>query len=212
MAILSFFLWCSLFRLPLSCNKTSGGDNVAWVGVELLHRSSQLGITQRRADWFIRWSREVGSATHINTTRFEEGLGRIMYVVGALEYERPFFVPLNRFLFLLPRGSTRRVPANVSCPLRYLAQQVAEGRHHSSAADYEFIHSAPRVDAQASEGRAVVGCWLPFVGPNGALDTSRSPWFSVEVTKENCSRAYERSDTSSLLISSLEALAVLLVL
>ena len=72
-AIMSFFLWCSLFRLPFSWNKTSG-DTVA---------RSQLGITQRRADWFVRWSLETASATYINLTRFEEGLGCMMYVAGA---------------------------------------------------------------------------------------------------------------------------------
>ena len=57
---------------------------------ELLHRSDKLGISQRRAEWFTRWTREVAQAGHINISNFEEGLGRVMYVVAALEYERPF--------------------------------------------------------------------------------------------------------------------------
>ena len=33
---------------------------------------------------------------------FEEGLDRVMFVVGALEHERPFLGPLYRFMTLHP--------------------------------------------------------------------------------------------------------------
>ena len=42
------------------------------------------------ASGFFRWTREVADSDHVQMTNFEEGLGRVMYVVGALEYERPF--------------------------------------------------------------------------------------------------------------------------
>ena len=83
-------------------------------GFELLLRSRKLGISQRRVEWFTRWTREVVQAGHINISTFEEGLGRVMYVAGALEYERPFLAPLYKFMSLHPRGSVRKVPAYVS--------------------------------------------------------------------------------------------------
>ena len=43
-----------------------------------------------------KWSREVAAALLVNMASFEEGLGRVMYVVSALEYERPFLAPLYR--------------------------------------------------------------------------------------------------------------------
>ena len=58
-----------------------------------------LGFTQRRADWLTKWSREVAAAAPVvNMASFEEGLGRVMYVVSALECERPFLAPLYRFM------------------------------------------------------------------------------------------------------------------
>ena len=33
---------CATCRVPLSCNKTAGGDTVVWIGFELLRRSYQL--------------------------------------------------------------------------------------------------------------------------------------------------------------------------
>ena len=53
-ALMTFFIICSIVGVPLSWNKTSGGETVTWVGFELLHRTRQLGISQRRADWFRR--------------------------------------------------------------------------------------------------------------------------------------------------------------
>ena len=61
---------------------------------ELLHRSFQLGISQRRAEWLTRWTREVSNSDFVNMTAFEQGLGGVMYVVSALEYERLFLAPL----------------------------------------------------------------------------------------------------------------------
>ena len=92
-ALMAFFVLCAVSGAPLSWNKTAGGDTVSWVGFELLLRSHKLGISQRRAEWFTRWTREVAQAGHINISTFEEGLGRVMYVAGALEYERPFLAP-----------------------------------------------------------------------------------------------------------------------
>ena len=65
----------------LSWNKTAGGDAATWVGFELLHGSHQLGVSQRWAEWFVRWTKEVAHTTWINMSSFEEGLGRIMYWV-----------------------------------------------------------------------------------------------------------------------------------
>ena len=148
-ALLLFFVLCDTCRVPLSWAKTAGCETVAWVGLELLHSSSCLGISQRRADWFVKWSLEI-AYTYVNMSRFEEGLGRIMFVAGAQEYEKPFLGPLYRFLSLHPRGSIRRIRAYVTFILRYLARQISHTRHFPCATSITPIEQAPRVDAQAS--------------------------------------------------------------
>ena len=50
-----------------------------------IHQSRHLGISQRRAEWFVKWAREIAATETVHMARFEEGLGRIMCVVGALE-------------------------------------------------------------------------------------------------------------------------------
>ena len=78
-----FLILCSVVGAPLSWHKTSGGDTVVWVGFEHLHRTRLLGISLRRAEWFTKWARETADSEHIHMARFEEGLGRIMFVAGA---------------------------------------------------------------------------------------------------------------------------------
>ena len=117
-ALVVFFVLCSSIGVPLSWAKTAGGDTVTWVGFELLHQSRHLGVSQRRAEWFVKWA----AAETVHMSRFEEGLGRIMYVVGALELERPtasahFSTQSSRiraFLLTLTRSPSRR---NQTLPL-----------------------------------------------------------------------------------------------
>ena len=136
----------------------------------------------------------------------------MMYVVGALEYERPFLGPLYRFLILHPRGSVRKVPGFVKFILRFLAAQVEKTRHHSCAVELRPALGAPRVDAQASYTRAGVGGWLPTADTDGTMQKWLSPWHSLEIDKEHFPWVYEKDDRPALVIASLEALAILLAL
>ena len=208
-ALFLFFLLCSVAGVPLSWKKASGGDLVSWAGFELSHRSFQLGISARRADWFTRWSQDVANKRVVHMARFEEGLGRIMHVAGALEFERSFLAPLYKFLSMHPRSSTRRVPGYVAFFLQYLSREVQAKRHCECA----FVHwessLAPRVDAQASEVRTGLGGWLP-TEVDGKIDTWSSPWFSLEITRADFPWVDEKGDSPSRIISTLEAVAVLL--
>ena len=170
-----------------------------WDLIELLHRSHKIGLTERRAQWFQKWTRVVKDAGYVHMSSFEEGLGRVMYVAGALEYERPFVSPLYRFVTLHPRGSIRRLPSYVIFILRYSAQLTT--------ANY-----APRVDAQASEGRTGVGGWCQELDVNRVPDPSRSLWFSVEIDRKAFPWIYCKGDRASRVIAMLESLAVLLAL
>ena len=210
--LIVFFVLCAVSGVPLSWNKTAGGDVVAWVGFELLHRSHKVGLTLRRAEWFVRWTREVAGSRTVNMSNFEEGLGRVMYVAGALEYERPFLAPLFMFLSLHPRGSARTVPAHVTFFLNILATQMEECRHTSCVEVLLSSTSAPQVDAQPSETRTGIGGWLPTLRADGTIDTKASLWFSLEIREEDFPWIFEKSGKPALVISTLETLAVLVAL
>ena len=94
-------------------------------------------------------------------SRFEEGLGRIVFVAGASEFERPFLGPLYKFLTIHPRGSVRRLSPYVAFLLRYLAHQAERSRHYPCASELVSSEVAPRVDAQAKNWNRRL---LPSVG------------------------------------------------
>ena len=205
-ALLSFFVLCSVTGVPLSWHKTSGGDTIVWVDFELLHRTHHLGISERRAVWFTKWARETASSSFVHMARFEEGLGRIMYFVEALELERPFLGPLYKFMTIHPRNAVRRVPPFVSFLLTYLAEKVSRTRHYSCATERV---TAARVDAPASDTRTGIGGWYPRSREDGRLDLKTSPRFSLEILEDEWPWVFAKSRKPSLVISTLEALAVL---
>ena len=155
--LLLFFVLCAVIGVPLSWHKTCGGDTLVWVGFELPLRSRCVGISARRAEWFTCWAETVASSTTIHMGTFEEGLGRIMFVAGALEHERPFLAPLYKFLTMHPRNSVRRVPPYVSFILRYLGREVSLKRHYECGTRISSAEGTPRVDAQASDTRTGIG-------------------------------------------------------
>ena len=133
-----------------------------------------------------------------------------MYVAGALEYERPFLSPLYSFLSLHPRGAVRQVPAYVKNFLRYLSRQVSLPHHCNCAMMMHPWDTAPRVDAQASQDRTGIGGWAPELDEEGRPDPWRSPGCSHEITKAEWPWIFERSDKPARVISTIEALAVLM--
>ena len=59
------------------------------------------------AAWFVKWTRTTAEQETVHMAKFEEGLGRVMFVTGALEHERPFVAPLYKFMISHPRHMCR---------------------------------------------------------------------------------------------------------
>ena len=157
--LLLFFVLCAVVGVPLSWHKTCRGDTLVWVGFEILLRSRSVGISSRRVEWFVRWAEKVADSRTVHVSSFEEGLGRIMFVAGALEHERPFLAPLT----MHPRNAVRRVPPYVAFILRYLAGEISKKRHYKCGSRITTADCTPRVDAQTSDTRAGIGGWFVFV-------------------------------------------------
>ena len=68
------------------------------------------------------------------------------------------------------------------------------------------------MDAQASATRTGIGGWYPARNNKGELDPWCSDWFSLEISKEDFPWIFEKGDKPSLVISTLEALAILISL
>ena len=129
-----------------------------------------------------------GNGCNFNSTHEDfRGGTRSHHVAGALEHKRPFLGQV-------------------------LARSIAKNRHYDCNKFLERSRVAPRVDAQASSTRTGIGGWFPHLNTNGEVDRWMSPWFSLEITREKFPCVYECGNKPALLISTLEALAVLIAL
>ena len=183
--------------MPLSWNKTVSGDTVAWMGFELLQARD---IPNR--------SRLV----HQMDTRYSQSGFRHEPLRGG---------PRSDHVRCRGPGVREALPrASLSFHC------TAPARVHQTCATVRFLFLsyrsrlviflaqliAPRVDAQASSERTGKGGWLPDLGEDGKPRTATSLSFSHEIKQYELPWVFERGGKSSLLISSLEALAVVVAL
>ena len=68
------------------------------------------------------------------------------------------------------------------------------------------------MDAQASDVRAGIGGWVPTRGSDGVISVWDSSWFSMEVAQKDFPWVCERGNKPSLVISTIEALAIVVAL
>ena len=89
---------------------------------------------------------------------------------------------------------------------------MTRSRHCSCSESSVSTAEAPRVDAQASAARTGIGGWFPRRDESGAINLSKSPWFSLEITEDEWPWVFAKGRKAALVISTLEALAVLIAL
>ena len=131
-------------------------------------RCSHLGwiraapqLLPTRADWFVKCTRTTAEQKTVQIASFEEGLGRVMHIAGALEHERPFLAPLYKYITIHPRRSVQVVPSYVSFFLRFQASQVEEAPLLRSADLPRFRSTPGRCTGVGGQD----GCW--WLAPGG---------------------------------------------
>ena len=196
--LLLFFVLCAVVGVPLTWHKTCGGDTLVWVGFEILLRS-------RRAEWFVRWALKVADSPTVHMSTFEE-LGRVMFVAGPLEHERPFLAPLYKFLTMHPRNAVRRVPLYVSFMFEVLGWRDIKDE------TLQVRNKVSHVGMFTTRRSTGIGGWFPVRDRDGSLCPWLSPWFSLEITRGDFPWIFEKGDRPSRTISTLEALAMVVAL
>ena len=78
--------------------------------------------------------------------------------------------------------------------------------------NYEQIRWLHELDAQASAERTGIGGWFPRRDGSGNLNTMSSQWFSMEIREEDWPWVFSKGSKPARVISTLEALAVLIAL
>ncbi len=209
--IVAVLLFWVLLGVPISWHKIQGGDSISWIGYEVNLRELALGISAGRALWAVNWLRRMARDGLADIDDLRRGIGRLSFVVGALEWERPFMAPLYAFVALHPAGGHRHLPIYVRLVLNFLAQRIGRRRSYPSAETRRRRQDAFRVDASARGDKIGVGGWYPVRDEAGIISTRCSPWFAVELDRSSAPWAYSRGHPYRT-IAALEAVAALLAI
>ncbi len=200
-----------ILGVPLAWRKSQGGEVIRWIGYEVGLRHLTLGVTERRAAWCVDYLLRLARDGRAEMSWMRSGLGRLCFVAGAFEWERPFLAPLCLFLSRQPKHGVRTLPLFVRLVSSYLASRFALRRAYPSAIARAQGLEAFRIDASAEGDVIGVGGWLPHRNSSGLLDTTISPWFAFCLDKRIAPWAYTRGQPYRA-ISALEAIGVLVAL
>ncbi len=208
--IVFLLIFFSLLQLPISWNKIQGGSVIQWIGYELHLDHYSLGVTARRAAHAVSWLRRIIRDRRIKVAEFRSELGRLSFICGALEYERPFLSPLYAFLGVCRHQVVKSLPRFVAVACEYLASRLELRRLYPSAEKRRRSSTAPRVDARAEGQEIGIGGWEPRCDSAGRPDLASSRWFMLNLTASTAPWAYSRQGEPYRSIASLEAFATLM--
>ncbi len=210
-AVIKSLVLLLLLGVPIAWAKTQGGHRIQWIGYEIWLRELALGISERRAAWCLGFLDGIARDGRFNIGLLRSGVGRLTFVVSALEWERPFLAPFYTYLALHPGFGHRELPLYLRLIARYLSNRISLRRVYPSAVRRPLRLDAFRIDARA-EGQAIgVGGWLPVRDQSGVLRTQLSPWFALELSAATAPWAYTKGEPYRS-IAALEAVAVLVAL
>ena len=133
-------------------------------------------------------------------------LGRMVFVYGSLTWDKPFLAPLFSFLSVHSQDAYVELPLYVKIVIEWLRDRLVLRRRHPLRQRRKLSAALMRVDAKA-EGLCVgIGGWAPVYTPEGTIDKSRSPWFSLKLEESVAPWAFARG-LPARAISTLELLA-----
>ncbi len=210
-AVIFVVILLVLLGVPLSWHKAQGGLVINWIGYEVDLKALALGISPRRAEWCVGFLTQLARDGRADVGYLRSGLGRLAFVVGALEWERPFLAPFYAFLSRQPRQGFRSLPLYVRLTAQYMAARLALRRSYPSAATWVQGVEPFRIDASAEGTTIGVGGWLPVRNSEGDIDCALSPWFAFRLTEETAPWAFCKG-LPFRTIAALEAVGVLVAL
>jgi len=203
--LLSLFIWV-LTGTPFSWPKCKGGLAVEWVGYLLDYSRFEVGVSEARGNWLLRWGSKILLDGMVQVGCLSEGLGRLGFCAGVLEWCKPFLAPMYSWVAAAPPGAVLAVPAMVRLSLTFLMGQLKKGRRMTGcrfpSSDLGLLF---KTDAKGEETYVVLGGWE--CKNNTPIGQAR--WFSVKLTAAEAPWLFLKGHGSKTIASS-ELLATLL--
>ena len=111
-ALCVFLVLAAVLDFTLSWHKIHGGSLLKWVD-EVDLSTHSVGITESRAAWAVKWCRDLLSKGAVRIDSMEEGVGRLSFIAGVLDWDRAFLSPLYRFLAVQQDRRATRAAASL---------------------------------------------------------------------------------------------------
>lgn len=179
--LMMLLLW-ELMGTPFSWKKCKGGVSTDWLGYWLDYSRFELGISESRGRWLADWLARAVERGASLVRELREGLGRLGFAAGVLEWHKPFLAPLYAWTAAAPQGAFLPHPPAVQLALLHLRDRFREGARTFSCNEKPAHGSrAFFADAKAEDGSVVLGGWEATPG----APTAACRWFSAEVKQED---------------------------
>ncbi|CAK9003304.1 unnamed protein product, partial [Durusdinium trenchii] len=204
---LDLWIWLLAFELagtPFGYHKFKGGVASEFVGFNLRYDLTEVGISDKRGQWLIRWIVNAKDNRWVVPARdFSEFLGRLCFVAQLLVWLKPHLAPLFAWTAVVGPGTVGRLPEAVILTLHYiLAELVSESFRVSAKAPVCHTREAFRTDAKCTDTFVVLGGW--------ELGSRR--WFSLKLTKHDVPYLFREGGGSQWASTSAELLGTLAAL
>ena len=204
---LDLWIWLLAFELagtPFGYHKFKGGVASEFVGFNLRYDLTEVGISDKRGQWLIRWIVDAKDKRWVVPAKdFSEFLGRLCFVAQLLVWLKPHLAPLFAWTAVVGPGTVGRLPEAVILTLHYiLAELVSESFRVSAKAPVCHTREAFRTDAKCTDTFVVLGGW--------ELGSRR--WFSLKLTKHDVPYLFREGGGSQWASTSAELLGTLAAL
>jgi hypothetical protein len=190
--------------VPLAWHKVRGGVEAEWIGYWLDLGRFELGVSILRATAASTWLKERVREGRAQLGELLQGLGRIGFITGAVEFLRPFLGPLYAWASAGPRCARPPLPPMIMLIMKYLSEELLSAHSMPCERKARQLGEVFRMDAKAEGDTVVIGGWRS----QGGCLTVDAPWFSVALTRKTAPWAFARGEPFRT-IASLELLGSL---
>eukprot|EP00438_Fugacium_kawagutii_P010279 Skav225676 [mRNA] locus=scaffold1924:371329:372228:- [translate_table: standard] len=194
-----------ILGLPFVWLKFHGGLQFEWVGFQICLDGCQLGTSEQRAQWLVKWLREACADGQVVLADVSAVLGRLSFALTALGHLRPFLGPIYAWVAaLVGKTSVAKLPKALKLIFTFSCLALeGGGRLQSLGQRAVEERELYRTDARAEGDEVWIGGWAL-----DHADTRRCRWFSEKLDHITAPWLF-CSGESYRQIASLELLATL---